>query len=128
MSDYVTDQDKVRLLLSVTGLSSAEVACALGCEETDLLSGKLTGQQQARFVELSAAFKSGSAAIESYFGIPGENEAYTELRLVQVLVAAGPECVMLRGSANATQRKALLVSLEGISDPNVSPDQTHREH
>jgi len=79
MSDYVTDQDKVGLLLSVTGLSSDEVACALGCEETDLLSGKLTGQQQARFVELSAAFKSGSAAIESYFGIPGENEAYTEL-------------------------------------------------
>ena len=32
MSDYVTDQDKVGLLLSVTGLSSDEVACALCCE------------------------------------------------------------------------------------------------
>ncbi|MDV8128472.1 hypothetical protein R4P71_28350, partial [Rhodococcus sp. IEGM 1304] len=70
MSDYVTDQDKVRLLLSVTGLSSDEVACALGCEETDLLSGKLTGQQQARFVELSAAFKSGRSNDQNLW-IPG---------------------------------------------------------
>ncbi len=123
MIEEVTTKQKVELLLSVTGLSSGEVAQALGCSEAQLRAGDLTAEQQQHFVDFSEVFKSSSTANATYFGgVSGENEAYTELRLLQVLVAAGPECVMLRGSANASQRKALLVSLEGISHPTASQD------
>ena len=122
MIEEVTTKQKVELLLSVTGLSSGEVAQALGCSEAQLRAGDLTAEQQQHFVDFSEVFNSSSTANATYFGVSGENEAYTELRLLQVLVAAGPECVMLRGSANASQRKALLVSLEGISHPTASQD------
>lgn len=122
MIEDVTTKQKVELLLSVTGLSSGEVAQALGCSEAQVRSGDLTAEQQQHFVDFTEVFKSSSAANATYFGVPGENEAYSELRLLQVLVAAGPECVMLRGSANASQRKALLVSLERISHPTASQD------
>lgn len=122
MSDEVTDRQKVELLLSVTALSSGEVAASLDCSEQALLAGDLTVDQQHRFVEISGVFNDKSAAHATYFGTPGENDAYTELRLLKVLVAAGPECVMLRGSANASQRKALLVSLEEIGNPNAAQD------
>ncbi|MGG7104837.1 hypothetical protein [Rhodococcus sp. 24CO] len=122
MIEEVTTKQKVELLLSVTGLSSGEVAQALGCSEAQLRAGDLTAEQQQHFVDFSEVFKRSSTANATYFGVSGENEAYTELRLLQVLVAAGPECVMLRGSANASQRKALLVSLEGISHPTASQD------
>jgi hypothetical protein len=122
MIEEVTTKQKVELLLSVTGLSSGEVAQALGCSEAQLRAGDLTAEQQQHFVDFSEVFKSSSTANATYFGVSGENEAYTELRLLQVLVAAGPECVMLRGSANASQRKALLVSLEGISHSTASQD------
>ena len=122
MSDEVTDREKVELLLSVTSLSSGEVAASLDCSEQALLAGDLTVEQQRRFVEISGVFNDRSTGQASYFGTPGENDAYTELRLLKVLVAAGPECVMLRGSANASQRKALLVSLEEIGSPNAVQD------
>lgn len=122
MIEEVTTKQKVELLLSVTGLSSGEVAQTLGCSEAQLRAGDLTAEQQQHFVDFSEVFNSSSTANATYFGVSGENEAYTELRLLQVLVAAGPECVMLRGSANASQRKALLVSLEGISHPTASQD------
>lgn len=122
MIEEVTIQQKVELLLSVAGLSGAAVARAVDCTEAQLLAGDLTAEQQQHFVALSEVFNSSSAASATYFGIEGENEAYIELRLLQVLVAAGPECVMLRGSASATQRKALLVSLEAISNPTASRD------
>lgn len=122
MFEEVTDQQKVELLLSATALSSSEVADAIGCSEQSLLAGDLTADQQRRFVEASEVFNSGSTACVTYFGIHGENDAYTELRLLKVLVAAGPECVMLRGSANAGQRKALLISLEEIGNPNLAQD------
>ena len=122
MSDEVTDREKVELLLSVTSLSSGEVAASLDCSEQALLAGDLSVEQQRRFVEISGVFNDRSTGQASYFGTPGENDAYTELRLLKVLVAAGPECVMLRGSANASQRKALLVSLEEIGSPNAVQD------
>lgn len=122
MIEDVTTKQKVELLLSVTGLSSGAVAQALGCSEAQVRTGDLTAEQQQHFVDFTEVFKSSSTANATYFGVPGENEAYTELRFLQVLVAAGPECVMLRGSANASQRKALLVSLEEISHPTASQD------
>ncbi|PQP19007.1 hypothetical protein [Rhodococcus opacus] len=122
MFEEVTDHQKVELLLSVTALSTGEVAETLGCSEQALLAGDLTADQQHRFVEISGVFNDRSTAHATYFGTPGENDAYTELRLLKVLVAAGPECVMLRGSANASQRKALLVSLEEIGNPSGAQD------
>ncbi|MEU2004522.1 hypothetical protein ACH47B_26325 [Rhodococcus sp. NPDC019627] len=122
MFEEVTDHQKVELLLSVTALNSAEVAETLGCSEQALLAGDLTAGQQQRFVEISGVFNDRSTAHATYFGTPGENDAYTELRLLKALVAAGPECVMLRGSATASQRKALLVSLEEVGNPSDAQD------
>lgn len=123
MIEEVTIQQKVELLLSVTTTSSNEVALALGCSERELLDGNITTDQQRRFVELSAAFNDRSAAGAAYFGLPGGNDVYMELRLLKALAAAGPECVMLRGSASASQRKVLLVSLEAIGNPTDARDQ-----
>ncbi|MGU3438149.1 hypothetical protein ACNHUS_34715 [Actinomycetes bacterium M1A6_2h] len=106
MSEPVPAAVKVDSLVRLMSADKSKLARQLGCTEAQLTEGKLNNSQLQSLATL--------AQVPMSYFTDTHSAAFEEVQVLLALIAAGPECVMLRGGADRNQLSSVLSALTEV--------------